>query len=111
MKKLILFSALFMCVSGLNAQSEVADSLARKMALRIKDSLGLSPQEESMVYQANLQIAKEKEKLWNEFRASPNLRIYLQKAENRRDSLYKRILSRELFLNYLNKKPVLISSN
>lgn len=111
MKKLILFGAFLIMGTSINAQSATSEALAKKIALKVRDTLGLSSGDADRIYGANMQIAREKETLWSDFRSSPDLRAYLQKAENKRDSLYKIILSADRYVKYLRKKSVLISSN
>lgn len=111
MKKIIvLVFGLSILSISVSAQVAKGESLARKMASKMKDSLELSPKDENKIYQVNMRIAKEKEKLWIEYRTSPYLRGYLQRVENKRDSLYKEVLPAEKYLLYKEKKDNLINN-
>lgn len=92
---------------GLKAQPTKSEVLARNVAVKMRDSLKLSSQDEQRIYQLNMQIVQEKAKLWQEYRSSPSLRSHLQVAENKRDSLYGTVLSREKYFEYRQKKKYL----
>lgn len=95
-----------------NAQSSaIADSLAHKIARKMKDSLGLSDAQRLDLHQVNLQINETKMSKRQQYSGMDSLRIHIQGVENTRDSLYRPILGEEKYQLYLQKKRNLVNNN
>ena len=106
MKSLILISS-FLLIHGI-AKGQI-DSIyrmhAENISNRMKDSLILSEIQFNAIYQATYFIGKQKESIWLQYASSDSLRIYLQRIENKRDSLYMQSLNDiGKYQQYLEKK-------
>jgi ABC-type histidine transport system ATPase subunit len=113
MKKVsILF--VFICVTLLSsAQSGQAEVLSEKIAQKMFDSLSLNQQQKMQIFQINMFLHHQKADAWKKFENQDSvLGAKLQRIENSRDALYKRIISDEGKYNlYKQKKRYLVSNN
>jgi hypothetical protein len=87
--------------------------IAQQIAMRMKDSLGLTGSQRHQLFLINVQLHERKMTVRNQTSAdSINvLQHKLQKVENTRDSLYKPILGIDKFLLYRQKKLNLLQVN
>ena len=93
------------------AQNEAGKKLAAQMAKKMKDSLNLTNQQENAILQINLQLNTKKYLVRQQYAASDSLRRFLQKTENSRDSLYKKVLPAQSYNLYLIKKKNMLNIN
>ncbi len=68
------------------AQATPAEQVAERIALKMKDSLALSTQQNKSIYSLNMQLHNQKMAIRQEHTNSPSLRLLLQQVENTRDS-------------------------
>jgi outer membrane lipoprotein-sorting protein len=113
-KKFLVLLLVFInyCVS-LGAQGNANGvQVAQKIAKKMKDTLNLSGNQKSKIYDANMQIHNQKQAARNETPNNPTLlRTKIQAIEKTRDSLYIPILKPEEFILYKQKKRNLVSNN
>jgi len=94
------------------SQEDQAETLAKKIAQRLGDTLALSIQERADVLSANLSIVAQKKTVFlNEAMPDSVKAVKLQAIENTRDSLYRRIIGLERFEVYKNKKKSIVNNN
>lgn len=110
MKRLFFIACFLVFAMGLNAQS-VAESLAGKIAQKMKDSLQLTEDQRVQLYNINMLLSQQKSNIRAQNPGGDSLRIKTQKIENKRDSLYGAILSGEKYMLYLQKKRTLVNNN
>lgn len=111
MKRIIIIIGLFLGVSiSMKAQSQ-AEIVAGRVADKMKDSLSLTGNQRSSIYDINLQLANSKSEARRNFQQMDSIRIYMQRVENTRDSLYKSILNERQFLHYKKRKMILLSNS
>ena len=110
MKFILVF--VFM-VGSLSARSQVspAATVADKIAQKMKDSLSLTTSQKDQIYQVNMQLQESKINARQQYTGTDSARIYVQRIENTRDSLYRPILGEEKFLLYREKKTNLVNNN
>lgn len=92
------------------AQNNQATLLADKIAQKMKDSLSLTAQQKSLLYQINMDLHQLKVAMRQQYSSPDSLQVKLQKIENRRDSLYRPVLTEEQFLLYRQKKYNLVNN-
>lgn len=109
MKKIIFYSIIFLSFSyPLRAQS-TGELLSKSIAQKMKDSLSLTATQRESIYQINMDLFRRKMAMRERYRSNDSLRPYLQKIENERDLLYKKVLPENQYELYRQKKNVLIS--
>jgi hypothetical protein len=78
----------------------------------MKDSLSISDEQKTWVYNINMQISAQKATVWQQYNGSDSLiRLNLQRIEISRDSLYRPVLSEMQFQLYMEKKQALLNNN
>ncbi|HEX7903807.1 MAG TPA: hypothetical protein VF487_08005 [Chitinophagaceae bacterium] len=107
---IFLFSGLT-TVAQQNPGNTPAEILSNKIADKMKDSLALTMQQRSSIFDININISEWKGYARQQYKDSGNIGYYLQREENKRDSLYRNVLTEEQFLLYKQKKRNLISNN
>lgn len=110
MKKITLTLLLLAIIHVLSAQSP-AETMAQKIAVKMKDSLLLTETQQQNIYNINLQLHQLKAQAWQQYSNRDSLRVVVQRIENTRDSLYHGVLPAEKYTLYLQKKRVLVSNN
>ena len=75
----------------------------------MKDSLGLTEDQGTQLYQVNLQLHEAKMSK-RQLYAGDSLQIHIQRIEGTRDSLYRQVLTTEQHALYLQKKNNLINN-
>jgi len=110
MKIAILFLCIFLSV-GATAQSDHANQLANKIAQKMKDSLNLSGQQKNNIKDINMNLYEQKKAKRLQHPGSDSLRYFLQRIENKRDTLYSAVLSPQQYLLYKQKKRYLVNNN
>ena len=112
MFKMVPLIIVLCCFSNYSmAQNEAGKILAAQMAKKMKDSLNLTNQQENAILQINLQLNTQKYLVRQQYAVPDSIRRYLQKAENRRDSLYKSVLPIQSYNLYLSKKKNMLNIN
>ena len=111
MKKVIIAVVLIAASMHLRAQSAAAQSEASQTAQAMKDSLSLTDQQKSQVYDATLSLSGGREALKKQYAGSYALPYYLQKVEADRDSLYHTILPPDKYQLYKMKKSNIVNTN
>ena len=108
---LSLSLALLSCF-GISAQSSTtAEQIAERIAQKMKDSLNLTSQQKTGVYNVNMYIANQKALARQQYVGSDSLTRFIQQAEGKRDSLYRTVIPDSLYQIYRQKKRTLISAN
>lgn len=110
MKIIILLLCIFLTVAA-TAQSDHANQLASKIAQKMKDSLNLTGLQKNAIKDINMNLYELKKTSRLQHRGSDSLRIFLQRIENKRDTLYSAILSQQEYLLYKQKKRNLVNNN
>jgi len=107
----IIFLSIIAKGQNSSSDNSPAVQLSNHIAQKMKDTLILSNDQKIQIYSANMQIHEWKTEVRQRYNGSDSLRYYLQRIENRRDSLYRSVLADEKYLLYLQKKSTLISNN
>jgi len=110
MKTILVILFMFPAIMT-KAQSAAADTVANRMAQKMKDSLSLTDTQQQQVYQVNLQLHLLKMSRRQQYAGTDSLRYHIQRVENMRDSLYRIIISDEKYQLYLEKKRNIINNN
>ena len=111
MNKTILITCM-MIIANLSGHAQSnAETLSEKIAQRMKDSLSLKAKQKEEVFQVNMQLHNLKMNARELYKDFDLAETKIQKIEDSRDGLYKKILSSEQFALYLQKKGKLISNN
>lgn len=92
-------------------QSTIAETIATKIADKMKDSLGLNAAQRDQLLQLNLQIASRKQEARVRYNYSDSLAFMVQQIEFSRDSLYRAVLTPAQMSSYKLKKRYLIANN
>lgn len=110
MKKWIILIVVFVITHiNIYGQSAISDSIALRIARRMKDSLGLSQAQEASIYRINQNLHLFKQEIRTRYVEVDSIRKHFQIIENTRDSLYRTELPESKYLLYLEKKRNLIS--
>lgn len=110
MKKIFLVFVFLVTIMGLKAQ-DAATVLAGRIAQKMKDSLSLSDAQKTKLYDINILLHRQKTNMRQLYAGSDSMGYYIQKTENKRDSLYRSVLSDDKYRLYKEKKATLVSSN
>jgi hypothetical protein len=110
MYRVAVFVTFFFFVSITAFAQGNSDQLSEKIAVRIKDSLHLTPIQYDSVLSINRRLHMEKMEARKSFPSFDSLTRNIQRIELQRDSLYKPILTDKFDL-YLQKKRNLIHNN
>jgi hypothetical protein len=112
MKKYIGYLLLsIVAFTPLKAQENpLANQVANRIAQYMADTLKLTADQQSRIYNANIQLNNQKNLLRKTEKQSNMLQMKIQQIENKRDSIYKTILSKEKYLLYRQKKQNLIKA-
>ena len=113
MRKLFisLFAITLACGYANSQDSTLAQKLAQHIALKMKDTLELSPTQQNQLYWINMNLHETKLQIRESYSDMDSLRVHIQLVENTRDSLYQGVLEEQKFLLYRQRKQQLISSN
>lgn len=113
MRKALAISILFFSalVAKTQTATENGERLAHKIANRMKDSLDLTPQQRNAIFQINRDIHSEKQAAIQQYGNTAETGRALQRIENKRDSLYRTVLTEEKYLLYRSKKANLVNAN
>jgi hypothetical protein len=113
LKSISSFIICFFCLIVLRGQSaSMAEQVANSIANRLKDSLGLTESQRLTIYQINIQLSSQKKTFRQQYSGNDSLiTIYMQRVENKRDSLYRPVLGEVNYSVYKQKKRNLITSN
>jgi ABC-type transport system involved in multi-copper enzyme maturation permease subunit len=108
MNKIFLFLMIIVFVSTAQAQNSVIEQVASKMAQRMSDSLGLNSRQKNQLYDVNLNLNNQKLAAKQQYANTDSLYRFLRVIENKRDSLYRPILTEQQFSLYIQKKRSLL---
>lgn len=115
MKKLVILFGSFLLmqlkVLSQNNNNSPAEQMASKIAKKMKDTLNLTGQQRNQIYTINMYLHNKKAAVRQQFSNPDDIRINTQRIENKRDSLYRTILSEEKYLLYREKKKNLVTGN
>lgn len=113
MQVFILLTVALLGHAALQAQSSPAETLAGRIADRMRDSLSLSAGQRSAIYTANMQLHERKMNIRRDHASAPaEWTALMQRVENTRDSIYQTILqNEEKFQLYKMKKKELVNNN
>lgn len=98
------------CTVIASAQSMQSEYYVIKITQRLKDTLSLTREQVSDIYQLNQKLQYAKDSVWKYFTDEMLIRNGLQAVENKRDSLYGTIFTTEQLILYKEKKIQLISN-
>jgi hypothetical protein len=93
------------------SQPEPAKQMAEKIAIRMKDSLGLTEQQKQQVYDINILLFNQKAAARQAYNGTSSLSVQIQKIEKTRDSLYQTVLPPDKYFLYRGKKKTLVHNN
>ncbi len=110
MKKIIMI-AFLIAPFFLTAQSNAASQLAAHIANKMKDTLNLTMTQRNQVYDVNILLHNLKAGVRQRYTNPDSLRVYFQKIENRRDTLYYAVLPATKYTIYKQKKRNLVTPN
>lgn len=109
---MIGFCWLALTADAQTATNAAAIELAQKIAIRMKDSLALTAQQQADIYSANLRLHEQKQQARQQHTNNPaQLQAALQVIEKGRDSLYATILQSKEFVLYKQRKCNLLNAN
>jgi hypothetical protein len=111
MRKSVILVCLIVLVKAGMAQNSVAIDLANRIATRMKDTLSLTVPQRNLVYDINILLHNRKTAIRQLYTNTDSVSFYLQRAENKRDSLYHTIMSDSKYQLYLQKKRNLVNNN
>jgi hypothetical protein len=109
MYKFILFT--FFLLNSVNSKAQTAEDFAKRIAEKMKDSLSLTDDEQSRLYDINMLLHQQKVIAREQYEGNDSLGIKIQNIENTRDSLYREVLHEDRFILYKQKKTALINNN
>lgn len=108
MKRIIVY-ALLLLFSWSHADAQpTAERNAESNAARMKDSLSLTKAQQQELYTINMKLFREKLDVWKTYRSQDSIRVSLQRIENKRDTLYAKVLSPAEFDRYKQRKDSFI---
>jgi hypothetical protein len=109
----VTFITALLCLSFFIAKTQPipAVRVANKIADKMKDSLGLSQEQRQQVFAINIRLFNYKAEARKRYQNRDSVEIAMQHIENRRDSLYRSLLTEHQLNLYKQKKRVLISNN
>jgi len=102
---------ILLSVAKANGQTTTAMELADKIAQKMKDSLGLSQQKKTQIYNINLQLYDLKTQARQQYANTASLGRLILRVENSRDSMYRNVLTSNQYSLYLQKKRYLVNNN
>lgn len=110
--KLFLFVLILLSTSTKSfSQGNPAQQLALKQAKRMQDTLKLTSSERNQIVDANLKIYQWKSKVRLDYNGNfTEIQKQTQIEENKRDSLYRLILTADKFRLYQQKKRILLAN-
>lgn len=109
MKRLLIPIVLLLAIQSTQAQSS---DLSNRIAQKMKDTLGLNTVQQDSIYAINMRLQEQKSDARVRYTGTDSLQYHIQRIENSRDSLYKRIITDDTKYNlYKQKKRYLISNN
>jgi hypothetical protein len=111
MQKIFFVIVLLAITAYALAQGSPAESVASKIALKMKDSLSLTQAQRAQIYSINIQLHNQKASARQQFGATDSLGRVIQRIEYTRDSLYGTVLTEQQMIQYKEKKASLISNN
>jgi len=111
MKKITLFAVFLLYIHFLQAQENAATKLAIHIAKKIADSLGLTNEQRTKLVYVNMDLYNEKKKFYDKTKKKEVMEKELQKIERTRNKRYEKVLTKEQYALYLQKKRNLVKNN
>lgn len=108
--KIILIIVTMFFSINLKAQSASAAHFIDRITFRLKDSLDLSKEQMKEIYSINKKLEEEKSAVWSKYTDDNDIRKGLQSIENKRDSLYQTVFTKQQFILYKEKKMHLLNN-
>ncbi len=110
--KTISLAISLICFSIAGYSQTPADTLARRIAGRMKDTLQLTTQQENNIYAINMQLHVQKLSARQTYAGNvDSVRVNIQRVENTRDSLYRAVLQDTQYTQYIHRKRNLVNNN
>lgn len=105
-----IFISVLTATATLKAQSASAVQATSKLVNLMKDSLCLSAEQRTLVYEINLRIAEDKDATGQKYPGGGSTARGLRILEPLRDTMYKRVLTAAQFQYYQKKRSALITN-
>jgi len=105
----IIFGLFFAINCGAQTTSISAHYIDR-ITFRMKDSLDLSKEQMKKLFRINQKLEDEKSAIWKKYTDDNAIRKDLQAVENKRDSLYNTVFTKQQFILYKEKKMHLLNN-
>jgi len=107
---------LTVCLLALSINAIAQDNLAAiktasKVAQNMADTLNLNESERLQIYNINMDLYRQEKLIMESNLPKDSIESSLQKIENKRNGLYKAILTNEKYLIYKQKKRFLLRTN
>lgn len=102
--------ALFFAVNCSAQATSLSAHYSDKITFRMKDSLELSKNQMKELLRINQKLEDKKSAVWKKYTDDNEIRQGLQVIENRRDSLYQAIFTKQQFILYKEKKIHLLNN-
>lgn len=113
--QLVLFIASIILVqtsmAQTNNQSSLAENVSERIADKMRDTLGLTPQLRNKIFAINMQLHQQKQAARQQYTNRDALQVFIQNIERTRDSLYQAVLPNDKYMLYKQKKKELIRAN
>jgi pyruvate formate-lyase activating enzyme-like uncharacterized protein len=109
--KIVIVLSFLLYAAITSAQPPMAIQLAQHIAQKMKDTLGLTQSQWSLIYDANIRLHNEKMYVRQHNTDIDSIRIKTQSVEGTRDTLYHSILPAPKYVLYLQKKRNLVTAN
>jgi hypothetical protein len=97
--------------STASTKAQEVKSVAEKISIKMRDSLSLTNSQKNQISLINFDLQSQKLAVRNQYRGLDTIQKKIQQIENKRDSLYRTVLTEEKYQLYLQKKHTLVSSN
>jgi hypothetical protein len=109
MKRLYIVPILLLVWSYAPCQDNTT-RVSQKITSKMKDTLLLTNDEGERIFRINVLLHNKKQALRSIY-SGDSLRIYMQRIENTRDSLYRSAILENKYRIYKEKKQILISNH
>lgn len=111
-KGFIVFVLTLATLSAAAQTGTPAEQVATKIATKMQDTLGLTVPQRQQLFAINMQLHNQKGAVRNQYSGNDSLiHVYIQRIENKRDSLYHPVLGEANYILYKQKKRNLVNNN
>lgn len=115
MKKILLIILVGMsCILNATAQKvTVAEKQAANITGKMQKDLRLTNEQQVQVYKVHMILMEQKQQVWQKAKelSEKDLDRKMQAVENKRDSMYQKVLDKEQFVLYKQRKTYFIYNN